>query len=509
MNLKNKLKLNSLFIKNFLGVLILLVTFGLLIKLFLLSFSTDIWYDEVFSIGFLNHSYLEILQLTSTDVHPPLYYWYLKTVIFIGNFIFPSINPIIFSKLASLFPMIGLGIISVTVIRKQFGIFCSSLFFFCILTMPQLASYSLEIRMYSFALFWVTTAFLFSLKIISSNDSFSYLGLLISGIITAYTQYFSCVAIIILYIILGLFLFLNKRDLKKWIFNIVVSVFCYLPWLPIIYKQFNTIHGSYWIPPLNWRSYLGSIKFIYLPSGGYPIINYILAILLICSTIIFFFLFFYKKIKEKTIRDLDNNTFLLLSGFGITLGLIIFGVTASIFVSPIFVYRYLIPTLGVFWFAFSFLLSDNKNVFLWVPILILTLSVGFINIKGFFWEENMKTTEMQNSLQLFDFIEPNDILIFNFNHPQAVLGIYLSNDSYLLFQEAEPLIQTLYGDYGTINEITEIKELLKNGNSIKFIGSFESREDLIKEWETEGIHSTLEGSYLIERYWVNLYSLSL
>ena len=44
------------------------------------AMGNDIWYDEVFSLAFVKKSYGEIIALTSRDVHPPLYYFYLKAV---------------------------------------------------------------------------------------------------------------------------------------------------------------------------------------------------------------------------------------------------------------------------------------------------------------------------------------------------------------------------------------------------------------------------------------------
>ena len=48
----------------------------------------DIWFDEVFSVRFMEHGYGEIAWLTSTDVHPPMYYWYLKLFHDIGKYFY-------------------------------------------------------------------------------------------------------------------------------------------------------------------------------------------------------------------------------------------------------------------------------------------------------------------------------------------------------------------------------------------------------------------------------------
>ena len=479
----------------------------LLLRILFFCFSDDLWYDEVFSVGFLNHSYGEILKLTASDVHPPFYYWYLRSFVLLGTFLFPSVTQVIFAKIASWLPFAVLWLISATFLRKNMGSLCSGIFIFCVLTMPQLSPYSLEIRMYSLALLLVTLSFLFSCIAFQTGKRIAYGGLFLSGILTAYTQYFSCIAIGVLYLLLLIFLILSKKSLKKWALCVILSILAYLPWIPVVVRQFTSVSSSYWIPPLSWRSFLGAVKYIYLPLGGYPVLNYLLAGLMIAVTFLFLIIFFLKKWKEGI--TFDEDLFFIISGFGLTAGVILIGVTLSLLISPIFVYRYMIPTLGVFWLTFAFLLSKYGGQLLPLLTLLLTIYVGSVNIRGFFWEEGQKQAQMEAANTALETLKPEDILIFNFNHPQAVVGSYVSNPSYLLFQEAEPLIQTLYGDYGTLSDSKEIKELLENGHSVKFLGSFEAREDLVKEWEQEGIFSQLEGSYLLERYWLNFYSLSL
>ena len=494
-------------LKNLSGYFLLLGSFFLLLRILLFCFSNDLWYDEVFSVGFLRHSYGEILQLTAADVHPPFYYWYLKLFVSLGTFLFPALSEIMFAKLASWFPFALLWLLSITVLRKKTGALCSGTFSFCVLGMPQLSAYSVEIRMYSLALLLITLAFLCSLHVFKTDSRIAYGGLFFCGILTAYTQYFSCIAIGVLYLLLLFFLIVNNRNKGKWLLCVILSVASYLPWLPVFIRQFTSVGSSYWIPPLSWRSFLGAVKYIYLPLGGYPVLNYLLAGLMIAVTFLFLIIFFLKKWKEGI--TFDEDLFFIISGFGLTAGVILIGVTLSLLISPIFVYRYMIPTLGVFWLTFAFLLSKYGGQLLPLLTLLLTIYVGSVNVRGFFWEEGQKQAQMEAANTALETLKPEDILIFNFNHPQAVVGSYVSNPSYLLFQEAEPLIQTLYGDYGTLSDSKEIKELLENGHSVKFLGSFEAREDLVKEWEQEGIFSQLEGSYLLERYWLNFYSLSL
>lgn len=475
----------------------------ILLKMIGFCFSEDIWYDEVFSAGMMRYSYKDIIGFTARDVHPPLYYWYLKTFADVGKMLFSQVDSVIFAKLASILPMAGLWILAVTKVRKEFGLLAAGGFVFCVYSMPQLTGYGTEIRMYSFALLLVTMAYFYGYEVCKTRSKKAFNGLFICGIMTAYTQYFSCIAIAFLYLIVGVAIWKERSARKLWFMNIGASVVCYIPWLSTLIKQFTTVSGSYWIQPLSWKSFLGCVKYIYLPSGGYPVLNYIFAGLMILATLILAVMFFHKR--KQSLVCLWEEGFPVFLGIGMLAGLVIVGVGVSILISPVFVYRYMVPCLGAFWFVFAFLLKDCEKKWIWISILLLTVYVGYINVRGVFWEENHKKVQMQETKKGLEQIQEEDVLIYNFNHVQATVGYYKDNESYLLYQEAEPLIQDIYRQSGMITEVSEIKDLVAKGKKVWFLGSFVSREDIVKEWEQQGLTVTEVGSYLLERYWFNLY----
>lgn len=492
-------------IKDIIGILLLCCGAYILFRMIGFCLSEDIWYDEVFSAGMMRYSYKEIVEFTAKDVHPPFYYWYLKTVAEIGTLVFKQADPVIFAKLASMIPMIGLWVLAVTYIRKLFGLFTAGMFVFCIYTMPQLPLYGVEIRMYSLALLLVTLAYFFGYEIYRTKSKKAFVGLFVAGIMTAYTQYFSCIMIAILYLIVGLGIWKDAGLRKKWFMNIIASIVCYVSWIGILIRQFTTVNSSYWIPPLTWKSFLGCVKYIYLPSGGYPVLNYVMAAAMILVTVVLTVMYFGKK---GSLRNwFEQEGFLVALGWGTLAGLIVIGVSVSILLSPVFVYRYMVPCLGAFWFVFAMLLDKCEVKWLWPLFVVITVYVGVTNIKGMFWEENHKVTQMQETREGLAKIKEDDVLIYNFNHVQATVGYYKDNESYLLYQEAEDLIQEIYRDYGMMEDVAQIKELLSQGRKVWFLGSFISREDIVKEWEEQGLMVTEVGSYLLERYWFNLYSV--
>ena len=152
--------------KNGCGILFLILGILSFFVCLFQAFGQDIWFDEVFSVNFIQHSYKEIAVLTGKDVHPPLYYWYLKLFHDIGKVLVPAASSIVLCKLASMLPFVGIFVYTLTAIRKNFGLHIAGLFWFLIMTMPQISNYTVEIRMYSLALFFITAAFVHSYELV-------------------------------------------------------------------------------------------------------------------------------------------------------------------------------------------------------------------------------------------------------------------------------------------------------------------------------------------------------
>ena len=590
--------------KNGCGILFLILGILSFFVCLFQAFGQDIWYDEVFSVNFIQHSYKEIAALTGKDVHPPLYYWYLKLFHDIGKVLVPAASSIVLCKLASMLPFVGIFVYTLTAIRKNFGLHVAGLFWFLIMTMPQISNYTVEIRMYSLALFFITAAFVHSLELVrafpaqgvseaertaepgvaagteetaepeAAGSEVTSGAVLTSGsvtgenglikwwkknkhwllfwgygILTAYTQYYACVAVIAIYIAVFIFYAVmahknktgksvcekvqinqeqvenrktiqneaaiqNKAAIKeqnricarngigKVLLCAGLSVLAYLPWLPFFFSQVRTVSSSYWIQPLTWKSIFGCMKYIFLPVSYAVKKNYVLA----CVMILFFgAAFLYSFLMKK--KD-ARGRFFLLTGLWIAVFTTLIGFVCSILNRPIFVYRYLIPCLGAMWLVAAVVLWDfvekNWGILLFVPFLLS----GYSNMQGFYGEENKKIVEMKATQSFLADFPKDAVVLCIFNHVQAVTACYLkdSNEIWLYGSNPEDLIAELLPQCRGLEDTTELLQLVKE-RDVYFFGSFNSREELLKEWETEGIAYTEEGTYLLERYYFNVYHL--
>ena len=593
-------------LKNGCGVLFLFLGILSFFVCLFQAFGQDIWFDEVFSVNFIQHSYKEIAALTGKDVHPPLYYWYLKLFHDIGKVLVPAASSIVLCKLASMLPFVGIFVYTLTAIRKNFGLHVAGLFWFLVMTMPQISNYTVEIRMYSLALFFITAAFVHSCELVRAfpvqevseaegaaepgaagteetaepeaagsevtsgavltsgsvtgenglikwwKNNKHWLLFWVYGILTAYTQYYACVAVIAIYIAVFIFYavmahkgktektsckkthihkeqlkeqeaILTKAPVKGWkaehtteqetgriagkcigkvLLCAGLSVLAYIPWLPFFFSQVRTVSSSYWIQPLTWKSIFGCMKYIFLPVSYAVKKNYVLACVMI---LLFGAAFLYSFLMKR--KD-ARGRFFLLTGLWIAVFTTLIGFVCSILNRPIFVYRYLIPCLGAMWLVAAVVLWDfvekNWGILLFVPFLLS----GYSNMQGFYGEENKKIAEMKATQSFLADFPKDAVVLCNFNHVQAVTACYLkdSNEIWLYGSNPEDLIAELLPQCRGLEDTTELSQLVKE-RDVYFFGSFNSREELLKEWETEGIAYTEEGTYLLERYYFNVYHL--
>ena len=478
-------------------VLIVFMIFGM-VK------SSDIWYDEVFSVRFAQLGMSSLIKMASKDVHPPLYYIYLKICMKVfGVF---GLDVIQASKLASCIPAVALLVFAIIWGRKRLNGTVTTLFAFLIVTLPCLSAYYVEIRMYSLALMFITFEYAAMTDILESQDKklSRFVVMFCMALAAAYTQYFAGIAAAAVYIVLLIGLLVIKKDrsyLYAVIGMIVLSIILYLPWLPVFLRQLSDVSGSYWIQPMTLRSLPGCLKFMFMPQIFNTKAAYALAGLMIALCFISYILFFAKKPDKKDI-------ILVISGPFAALLIIFVGYVFSLMGSPIFTYRYLIPVMGIICLNISRVIADRKSNAAMYFIIFFCVILGYVSFSGFYNEEVKKSNAWKEAQIILSKIEPKSAVITNFDHVMTICAYYLTDDDIYLYEdEAEAVIKDLSGGCDSIDD-DGINRLLKERENVYFFGSFNVRDEIVKDWEKNGIIAEYSGECLVERYWFNIYRLS-
>lgn len=592
----------------FIGIALFGLTIYFLVRSFILSWSVDIWYDELFSMEFSSMGVKELVAYTARDVHPPLYYIIVRcfTLLFKGvgltNAAGGGLVPVeTVAKLVSILPFILLIIYAATTIRKHFGILAAGLFSFAVVTMPGLPEYTTEIRMYSWAVFFVTAALLHGFNLVRSmsrgaakvadgtskgdgataedesaksfawGDAINAAAMFVYGVAATYTHYYAAVAVgavygIILIWMLKLFIgamkkkegkALNFRPLAGVVITMNLVVAAYIPWVSSLLSQVGAVSNNYWIQPVGLRTLGTCAKYMLSAYFVNPKAAAGSAVLLALLIFVIFVHMVARLIASRMgsaggaagdaqtvgadgcggMKSYDNIWSYDFVAFLILPALVGFGIIASILIRPVFVSRYMVPAFGTFWLfvsigvgniirEISFKSAREKAVSIAAIFLGITmLVVGVVDFRAFIGNEKYRIVNMEKTIELFDSIDEDTIIISNFEHVQALLSYYLNEkgdagaygkDSkvpysiYLYKAEAEPLIDETVPGLRSIEDSVDIYNYLKAGKKVLFLGSFNSREVLLEEWNKDyGITSENKGSYLMERYWFDVFELAL
>lgn len=424
-----------------------------------LSYS-GLWYDELYSCFMVQIPFAEFLSFIPRDVHPFLYYLILGFFYKIFSFVGFS-DIVIIGRIVSLIPFYLLGILAFTKIRKNFGILTAGIFFLCITSMPQLMLYAVEIRMYSWGLFFVTTSLVYCYEIIKDSTIKKWIILTILTIASAYTHYFSAVASFIIYLMLLIYILRNNKSLfKNWMVSAVVAIGIFLPWIYIVSNQVSNIIGNYWIAPITVNTVISYIYFVLSPANIFIQANELVTPTIFGTIFLIIFIYLIWKVRDK---------FALL-GLCVVVLVPLIGIIISFLYDPFFHIRYIVPALGCLWLSFSILYSkifDNKKLFIVLLCFILLVgvigTVNFINIQN---QDEIATNKEFDSIN--DILGQNNVIFYNrFPDFVEISSFYApNNNTHISFNGNASEIVGGYYDPGIQNKI-------HSGSKVFFITSNE------------------------------------
>ncbi|MFT8413519.1 MAG: glycosyltransferase family 39 protein [Oenococcus oeni] len=412
-----KLKMETLFrIINigFLFIFLLLCVFNSQIKY--------VWNDESFTLSLIPHSYLSILSLTAKDVHPFLYYWIAKFLSFGTTNIY---SLIVIERLVSLLPYLLLLLISFTYIRRFWGQTVSLIFSVSVLLMPGILQYGEQIRMYSWAIFFVTCVFLNALLILKSDSQNRYwIGLSVFSIFAAYTHYYGFLDVIFIYFIL-LLCWKNLRfTFWKYLLSVAVDLLIFLPWIPIFLHQVSGVSADYWIGKFGLKQIIEFVLFPFTLTNSIP--GYLVAALLFFIIAAGLFIFLKEHRTHGSNREIQY--FEMLGGIFPTLLVILAGTLISYVDRPILISRYLVPGLGIFWFSVSILISKSDHKNFKKILLIAVLCLGLLNSIAYTRRLLIENQTFQTSSNFFKQMNKKAILIYDNSVTMFVSSYYLQNN---------------------------------------------------------------------------------
>lgn len=353
------------------------------------------WYDEAYTIAIINYAINDIWNITSNDVHPPLYYILLKgfTIIFDKNII--SLH--IFSSLGVLVSML----FGITEVKKIFGKKVSFTFILLLTIMPVSQYLGLEIRMYSWTMFFVLITSVYSFEVIYKDNIKAYILYTTGAIACAYTHNYGLLAVVVIYIYLVI-LSIKKKEKRKYLFySVLIFTIIYGFWIPHLVNQIQSVKKDFWIEPITLKDILLFSYYFFSPKEpSHPYIIFsketmsfflgIMLILIACIIII------VSIIKDEKKHIANYFIYIFLSTIGISL-------IVSYLFKPIIVARFSTCVLAPLLLGISIYINITWNkckalqyTYKIVLLLLLILAImRFLSEKKYFARKNNELKKME------------------------------------------------------------------------------------------------------------------
>lgn len=346
---------------------ILLFAFATAFHLFNLGFS-DLWSDEIYTKAMVDCSLQEFFVRLSNDLHPPLYYLLLK--LFTSIFGLSAISLRIFSVI---------GILSTFLIgyfagRKVFGQQGALYFCLMLLSIPMLASYSHEARMYTWAAFATTGVFIYSCLFLKSGDNKNLILLFVFTLAAMYMHYYSTIAAFAANAFVLIYMLVTKN--RKWLWHLIAMVLAgilFLPWLSMMIVQIKKVQHAFWAPEVSFTTLLSCFTIPF--TEQYWTTGYATALIILMYSLLAFTVY-----KSFTQTFTEHRIILWLS-LSVFLGTLLIVSIISLFSQPFLFHRYVMAVVVMLivphTILFMHLKSKALKYILLAAILFLSIKVSF------------------------------------------------------------------------------------------------------------------------------------
>lgn len=330
--------------------------------LFKLGFS-DLWSDEIYTKSMLEGSLTDFFAKFKNDLHPPLYYLGLR--LFTALFGFNAITLRLFSVLGVLSTILLGYFAGQRIFGKQGALY----YCLMLLSIPMLAAYSHQARMYTWAAFSVTGVFIYSYLLMKTGKNRDLVFLFVFSLIAIYIHYYGIAAAFVANTFVFIYLVLTKS--KKWLphlLSLLLAILLFLPWLFMFVVQIKKVQHAFWAPDVNLNGIISCFTIPFTEQFWTTKYSNALTILIYSLTGLAIFMSFKKKFSEYRLA-----LWLSLSVF---LGTLLVVIVISLFSQPILSTRYVMTIVTMLMIAPTILILQMNNNWLKTILISVILVLG-------------------------------------------------------------------------------------------------------------------------------------
>ncbi|MBN1417053.1 MAG: glycosyltransferase family 39 protein [Bacteroidales bacterium] len=357
---------------NKLLVFILIFVFAAFFYSFNIGFS-DLCSDEIYTKSMLEGTLSDFYARFKNDLHPPLYYLGLK--LFTALF---GLNPV------SLRFFSVLGVLSTVLLgyfagQRVFGKQGALYFCLMLISVPMLAAYSHQARMYTWAAFSVTGVFIYSYLFIKTGKNRDLVFLFIFTVVAIYIHYYSMVAAFVSNAFVFLYLLFTKN--KKWLHHLISLLFAallFLPWLFMFMVQVKRVQHAFWVPEVSLTTVLHCFA-IPFTEQFWTTTYSVLFVILIYSLIVFTFF-------KSSAKSFSEYRLVLWLSLFIYTGTLFVVMIISLFSQPVLFSRYVVAIVVMLVIPPTILFVQMKTEWLKMILISIILFLGIrISVSTFYF----------------------------------------------------------------------------------------------------------------------------
>lgn len=365
----------------------------------------SIWFDEAFGSYLVRFDFISIARYTASDVHPPVYYWFLKLwTMTLGN------TELAIRSMSIFFGAVTI-IFAFLLVLRLFGRRTAYLTIVFLVLSPMFIRYSQEARMYTLLTAEIVAATYLLVYALHTKKQWpwvAYGSVVALGMLTQYFTAFAWAAHWVWrYVTVRTTGESFKQTLRKivtrnWKLAYMVAFGLFVPWLPFLIHQYVLVQGhGFWIPPVTPATLIDFITnvLIFGPSTSAPS--------WIAAGVILVVLFFgYTTFRlMKTFRGDEKSNYALIVCLVAIPPLLLFLISMPP-LRPAFVDRYLMGVVVFIAVLMAINLTQAKFVSLKlrtvvVAVLVVMMGLGIYN-QATIGNYNRSSKQSNNVRQLLE-----------------------------------------------------------------------------------------------------------
>ena len=375
-------------------------------------FDNVYWGDECFSINLVQKTVDEVVSLTAADVHPPLYYLWLKA--------FTSVFPGAYHQ-ASVAVFVVATVIVLTWFRRRFGAKAALLMLtLCSLTYTG-ARYAVEVRMYGMAAMWELVAFLALYDVLRTGRWRYYIVMAAASVAAAYTHYYALLAVSLLWLYLIIHTIATRKGQWRVAICAASAVVVFLPWvrtlLAAVEKKAMIEHGASALPSITKM-----LAYPFYVSDDHSTSSLVVnALMLIVYLAVLIMLLIGPIVRRNRYAYLEHWA---LAGQVSFYGTALIGFLSCLFLGGSYMNRYLFPASVAVWAVLS--VGMTRLRWRWATPLLAAACVAFYGTvcARVYQRERQYAREMSEIVEKTQAIGSGAVIVTDLNHICWTIGEY-------------------------------------------------------------------------------------